>query len=59
MEPQNGGLEDDYSTWQIFRFHVKFQGCIGGEIKNSVDSQSNIYIPETNIFAPENGWLEH
>ena len=29
MEPQHGGLEDDFPdfNWLIFRFHVNFPGC--------------------------------
>ncbi len=31
MEPENGGLEDDFAfqldDFYIFRFHVNFQGC--------------------------------
>ena len=52
LHPRNLTWNLKISPWKrkvhlqtiIFRFHVKFRGCT---------------LPETNIFAPENGWLVH
>ena len=38
MEPKNGGLEDEFPFQTgVFRFHVKFPGCIW--------KQTNIPVP--------------
>ena len=51
LESHGGLLQIFPFNRVIVGFHVGFRGSIGFDL--------NMTLPETNIFAPENGWLEY
>ena len=46
LEPENGGLEDDFPVqfgefWCLFRFHANFQGCTDGWYDTTIPGPVN------------------